>query len=165
MTLSSHSGDYEDGRLLGCSAVWTGMSLPAFIALMMEAASASETLVNLYQSTRRYNPEDSHLWPTTAVQMSAKRTNCVDRHAGLLQCTVSWWVAEVADIDARNLIGTLFTVRRFGAGTAMRTSSDVRLALLQQGDVTQRAELKKTVLTVFRSVLRGSTLPLCDLSF
>jgi hypothetical protein len=29
--------------------------------LMMEAASTSETLVNFYQITRRYNPEDSHL--------------------------------------------------------------------------------------------------------
>jgi hypothetical protein len=39
----------EDGCLLGC------------IALMMEAARTSETLVNFYQTTRRYNPEDSHL--------------------------------------------------------------------------------------------------------
>jgi hypothetical protein len=31
------------------------------IALMMEAASTSETLVNFYQTTRRNNPEDSHL--------------------------------------------------------------------------------------------------------
>jgi hypothetical protein len=29
--------------------------------LVMEAASTSETLVNFYQTTRRYNPEDSHL--------------------------------------------------------------------------------------------------------
>jgi hypothetical protein len=28
---------------------------------MTEAARASETSVNFYQSTRRYNPEDSHL--------------------------------------------------------------------------------------------------------
>jgi hypothetical protein len=28
---------------------------------MMEAASTSETSVNFYQTTRRYNPEDSHL--------------------------------------------------------------------------------------------------------
>jgi hypothetical protein len=28
---------------------------------MMEAASTSETLVNFYQTTRRNNPEDSHL--------------------------------------------------------------------------------------------------------
>jgi hypothetical protein len=31
------------------------------IALMMEAARTSETLVNFCQTTRRYNPEDSHL--------------------------------------------------------------------------------------------------------
>jgi hypothetical protein len=28
---------------------------------MMEAARTSETLVNFYQTTRRYNPEDSYL--------------------------------------------------------------------------------------------------------
>jgi hypothetical protein len=31
------------------------------IALMMGAARTCETSVNLYQTTRRYNPEDSHL--------------------------------------------------------------------------------------------------------
>jgi hypothetical protein len=31
------------------------------IALMMEAVKTSETLVNFYQTTRRYNPEDNHL--------------------------------------------------------------------------------------------------------
>jgi hypothetical protein len=31
------------------------------IALMMELVQTSETVVNFYQSTRRYNPEDSHL--------------------------------------------------------------------------------------------------------
>jgi hypothetical protein len=34
-------------------------SLIRNIALMMEAARTSETLVNFYQTTRRYNPEDS----------------------------------------------------------------------------------------------------------
>jgi hypothetical protein len=31
------------------------------ITLMIEAARTSETLVNFYQTTQRYNPEDSHL--------------------------------------------------------------------------------------------------------
>jgi hypothetical protein len=34
------------------------------IALMMEAASTSETLVNVYQIARRCKPEDSHLKQT-----------------------------------------------------------------------------------------------------
>jgi hypothetical protein len=31
------------------------------LLIILEAARASETLVNVYQTTRRYNPEDSHL--------------------------------------------------------------------------------------------------------
>jgi hypothetical protein len=46
MTSGFHGGDYEHGCLL---------------ALMMEAVQTTETSVNSYQSTRRYNPEDSHL--------------------------------------------------------------------------------------------------------
>jgi hypothetical protein len=35
---------------------------------MMEVARTSETLVNFYQTTRRYNPEDSHLSLVMSVQ-------------------------------------------------------------------------------------------------
>jgi hypothetical protein len=62
---------YLDGCLMGSSAVQprlTGSYISnrfharsLIIALMMEAARTSETLVNFYQTTRRYNPGDSHL--------------------------------------------------------------------------------------------------------
>jgi hypothetical protein len=42
----SHGVEYDDGCLL-----------------MIEAVRTSETSVNFYQTTRRYNPEDSHLQP------------------------------------------------------------------------------------------------------
>jgi hypothetical protein len=35
--------------------------------LLMEAASISETSVNFYQTTRRNNPEDSHLEDNLSV--------------------------------------------------------------------------------------------------
>jgi hypothetical protein len=42
------------------------------IALMVEAASTSETLVNFYQTTRNYNPEDSHL-PSVIYHLMYKK--------------------------------------------------------------------------------------------
>jgi hypothetical protein len=39
---------------------WVVAPCRAF-ALMLEAARTTETLENFYQTTRRYNPEDSHL--------------------------------------------------------------------------------------------------------
>jgi hypothetical protein len=45
------------------------------IALMMEAARTSETLVNFYQTTRHYNPEDSHLRIAKSSFLQAGRTN------------------------------------------------------------------------------------------
>jgi hypothetical protein len=45
------------------------------IALMMEAAMTSETLVNFYQTTRRYNPEDSHLRTQCVVSSSVAHSS------------------------------------------------------------------------------------------
>jgi hypothetical protein len=49
------------------------MKMAAFcqlIALMMEAARTSETLVNFYQTARYYNPEDSHLcFPVSSLPL------------------------------------------------------------------------------------------------
>jgi hypothetical protein len=42
---------------------------------MMEAASPSETLVNFYQTTRRYNPEDSHLQTRRRENLKSYKAN------------------------------------------------------------------------------------------
>jgi hypothetical protein len=64
----------ENDCLLGCCAVQSGVSLP--IALMMEAASTSETSVNFYRTTRRqpysysppWEPEISHGWKAVVTR-------------------------------------------------------------------------------------------------
>jgi hypothetical protein len=52
-------------------------SLVEVIGLMMEAARTSETLVNFYQTTRRYNPEDSHLHLHTYSQGVTTEKNII----------------------------------------------------------------------------------------
>jgi hypothetical protein len=58
----------ENGCSLGC------------IALMMAAVQTSETSLNLYQSTRRRNTEDSHL--------GTQRRGNVRSYLGVLRCGV-----------------------------------------------------------------------------
>jgi hypothetical protein len=47
--------------LNGSTVLTSALDRVSRIALMMEAARTSETLINLYQTTRCYNPEDSNL--------------------------------------------------------------------------------------------------------
>jgi hypothetical protein len=44
---------------------------------MMEAARTSETLVNFYQTTRRYNPEDSNLHTHRRENLKSYKGICV----------------------------------------------------------------------------------------
>jgi hypothetical protein len=48
-------------KFINVSEVLSASIINVIVALMMEAARTSETLVNFYKTTRRYNPEDSHL--------------------------------------------------------------------------------------------------------
>jgi hypothetical protein len=47
------------------------------IALMMEAVQTPETLVNSYQSTRRYNPEGSRLHGPTRQEAQIEVARCL----------------------------------------------------------------------------------------
>jgi hypothetical protein len=65
---SSTHGRYEKyihsfrgKNLKGGDRMEDGVAGVEMFALMMEAASTSETSVNFYRTTRRNNPEDSHL--------------------------------------------------------------------------------------------------------
>jgi hypothetical protein len=52
------------------TAVSTKMAVFWVVALCSLAERTSETLVNFYQTTKRYNPEDSHL--TTEIVLVHK---------------------------------------------------------------------------------------------
>jgi hypothetical protein len=60
---------------------------------MMEAARTYETLVNFYQTTRRYNPEDSHL--RTHCRENLKSYICAVPY----QCKSEYCVPLVTDLS------------------------------------------------------------------
>jgi predicted O-linked N-acetylglucosamine transferase (SPINDLY family) len=76
------------------------------IALMMEAARASETLVNFYQTTQRYNPEDSHLLKRLFDLRKEVELFLINKKSDLAQCLQNVeWIAKLAylsDIFFRN---------------------------------------------------------------
>jgi hypothetical protein len=49
------------------------MKMAVFWAMMMEAVQTSETLVNSYQYTLRYNPEDSHLQGLSCIAVQREK--------------------------------------------------------------------------------------------
>jgi hypothetical protein len=53
--------------------------------LMMDVAITSETLVNFYRTTRRYNPEDSHLRTHRREDLESYL------YKGVLQYGASFW--------------------------------------------------------------------------
>jgi hypothetical protein len=61
----------------------------SIIALMMEASRSSETLVNFYQTTQRYNPEDSHLLVLVGHEIFTTSKNVSNK------MTVFWDIARV----------------------------------------------------------------------
>jgi hypothetical protein len=56
---------------------------------MMEAARTSERLVNFYQTTRCYNPEDSHLYALSGIRTHDPSNQPGKTHASGRAATVT----------------------------------------------------------------------------
>jgi hypothetical protein len=81
---------------------------------MMEAARISETLVNFYQTTRRYNPEDSHL--------------LIIVNFGVYTTVVVWVVFDLVAIILKLSLSLIkhHTTKRIGAWMISSTHSQPR---------------------------------------
>jgi hypothetical protein len=93
------------------------------IALMMETARSSETLVNFYQTTRRYNPEDSHLCASGICPTGTNRESTfLHRHLRCLRDDVllkrsEKWRALDISFSTNAVITLLYLCRNFWSQT------------------------------------------------
>jgi hypothetical protein len=74
---------------------------------MMEAARSSETLVNFYQTTRRYNPEDSHLHIFSSLNLYYEKPKFVILCSSLLGVLIKKTVSPRLVYDIRLNNGTV----------------------------------------------------------
>jgi hypothetical protein len=81
------------------------------ILLMMEAARTSETLVNFYQTTRHYNPEDSRL--NMILLYKHFRLNTVVRRNYILIITRITLVALGSSKFCTSVMFVIFKVQKF----------------------------------------------------
>jgi hypothetical protein len=65
---------------------WVVAPCGSLIALMMESSSTSETSVNFYQTTRRDNPEDSHLHTRRRENLKSHQHSLPSRKAKIHHC-------------------------------------------------------------------------------
>jgi hypothetical protein len=70
------------------------------IALMMEAASTSETSVRFYQTTRRINPKDSHF--------HSRRREKLESHSFLLLCDRNACISHLHSALGLNVLVVLY---------------------------------------------------------
>jgi hypothetical protein len=71
------------------------------ISLMMGAASTSETSVNFYQTTRRYNPEDSHLHTLWDIVQNILPFSVVSEN---FLCQQSYVLSDMPKCSPRRLV-------------------------------------------------------------
>jgi hypothetical protein len=65
---------------------WVVAPCSPWVSLMMEVARTSETLVNSYQITWRYNPEDSHLRTHRRENLKSYKGNIVYKSEQICAC-------------------------------------------------------------------------------
>jgi hypothetical protein len=78
----------------------------------MEAARTSETLVNFYQTTRRYNPEDSHLLTHRRENLKSYLVKQILRIISLFYLTTlsGWLMNNELEIKWEEKVVTQFKV-------------------------------------------------------
>jgi hypothetical protein len=83
---------------------------------MMEATRTSETLVNFYQTTRCYNPEDSNLHTHRRENLKSYLINNSYQSCYYHYCCCCWYFAPTNDLYANSVqsqnLSTINTVRR-----------------------------------------------------
>jgi hypothetical protein len=98
------------------------------ITLMMEAVQTSETLVNSYQPTWCYNPEDSHLHTQHCESLKSETLKLV--YFAYFHSITSYWVIFWKNsTDSKKVFYLQKKIIRIMAGTKRRVGNSLRSSI------------------------------------
>jgi hypothetical protein len=95
------------------------------IAMMMEAISTSETSVNFYQATRRYNPENSHFQSMLLCKVVVK----IVRYKLKLKCFRRFFIKCPSSKFNKDRLSILGLIHAHGGIWSRCTSHELRVKL------------------------------------
>jgi hypothetical protein len=97
-----HGGEYGDGCLLGCRAVYTGLSLPTFLGDHRHFDGDSKDVWNVSKlMPRRYNPETA-IFVLESPQRLCKSGIAVNLMRGQWRRAVCWCDRKPASIETEH---------------------------------------------------------------
>jgi hypothetical protein len=120
------------------------------IALMMEAARTSETLVNFYQTTRRYNPEDSHLHTHRRENLKSYLESVIGFNIRNRQTDVGY-IGGAAECKLFSVKRNICKLRSGIFGTGTTCARDWPTAMTEQHNTQKHGHMNSSDLKWYKS--------------
>jgi hypothetical protein len=127
-----------------CSLVEIYRRFRGACVLMIEATSISETSINFYQTTRRNNPEDSHLYIHSEYIQRRTRLSLIERSImnSIRNRHINTYKWQVDKVQMRGTVSVITAVNRYEIPYRYRRTGRRRQVVRTRASFSRRPRFK-----------------------